>query len=246
MPEIEICSGPPSHGPPDKPQVATPANVNTNGGPTSPVPQTPRSADDPSRVWTPVVVRCIASFLPPNEVACSLRLVDSATAAQFAAPAHATVTLSQPVPHHAFTHKFCGPGGLRGLGRVQRLQLLHLTAHSGNLPNLLSLLSLLPEGVGRPSVFYHAVAGGQLHVCKELTVRNGGARFCTGPSPLLAAAATGSRELVDWLLERGYTGELDGAAGAAARAGHLELVEHLLAQPTVSESSPEQPVFPMV
>ncbi|PNH03502.1 Ankyrin repeat domain-containing protein [Tetrabaena socialis] len=68
------------------------------------------ATSDPSRIWLPEIVERFARSLTPNEVAGTLRLVNKAAAAQFSAPQHAVIRLSQPVPHHAFVRRWASPG----------------------------------------------------------------------------------------------------------------------------------------
>ncbi|PNW77254.1 hypothetical protein CHLRE_10g428706v5 [Chlamydomonas reinhardtii] len=180
---------------------------------------------DPSRVWTPVVVRCIASFLPPNEVACSLRLVDSATAAQFAAPAHATVTLSQPVPHHAFAAHWTRPDAFAALSRLDRQVLLRNTARSGCVDNLCLALDLIPDWNVNVDLVLDAATGGSL-ACAQLAKERG--HVVIGHPSLKAAARAGSRELCEWLLRERLAHDRRALPGWAARGGHEALMEHFI------------------
>ncbi|KXZ52119.1 hypothetical protein GPECTOR_10g1142 [Gonium pectorale] len=96
-----------------------------------------------SRVWLPELVERFARFLPPNVVACALRLVDKATSAQFRGrPQFATVRLSHPVPPWAFAARWAAPGAMTHLTLAQRHQLLCLTAASGVVTNLQLALRL--------------------------------------------------------------------------------------------------------
>ncbi|KAG2427269.1 hypothetical protein HXX76_012465 [Chlamydomonas incerta] len=76
----------------------------------------------------------IAQSLPPNEVACTLRLLSRSLAAHFRS--HTAVRLSQPVPHHDFVRRFGSWSAVRSLPLFQRRQLLALTAASGSVANL--------------------------------------------------------------------------------------------------------------
>ncbi|PNH04936.1 Ankyrin repeat domain-containing protein [Tetrabaena socialis] len=187
-------------------------------------------ASDPSRIWLPEIVQRFAASLTSNEVAVALRLVNTATAAQFSTPQHTTVRLSQPVPHHAFVRRWAGPDALRTLARQQRLELPRLTARSGSITNLEVLLARddLPPVLDR-HVFKAAAAAGQLDVCVWLR-----ARGCPYQEfdAFTAAAGGGHQAVCEWLLANGRT-EADRhygatAAAAAARGGHVGLLDWLL------------------
>lgn len=89
-------------------------------------------------VILPHIITRVASFLPPNEVAASLRLVCKAFAKLLSSYFH--VRLSRPVPHHAFLWRWCSPTAMRPLALRQRLKLLCLVASSGCLDNLQAAL----------------------------------------------------------------------------------------------------------
>ncbi|PNH06642.1 Ankyrin repeat domain-containing protein [Tetrabaena socialis] len=217
------------------------------GPPASPPQQLPQqaiapaAASDPSRVWLPELVQRYAASLMPNEVACALRLVNKATAAQFSAPQHTIVRLSQPVPHHAFAWRWGGPDAMRALARHQRLDLARLTARSGSIANLEVLLG---RGDGPcpldADTFEAAAAAGQLDVCAWLKERG-----CPWLelNALTAAAAAGHQATCEWLLADCCTEAVRwgaaaaaarmealrwGAAAAAARGGHVGLMDWLL------------------
>ncbi|PNH07972.1 Ankyrin repeat domain-containing protein [Tetrabaena socialis] len=182
---------------------------------------------DPSRVWLPEFVQRFAASLPPNEVACILRLVNKAAAAQYRGPQHATIRLSQPVPHREFAWRWAGPDAMRRLVRSQREALPRLTAGSGSIANLEVLLAR--EDVANPlnhATLHAAAAAGQMEVCVWLRERG-----CPVNVLVLAAAAGGGhRAVCDWLLANGCSeGDMvEAAAAAAARAGHVGLMEWLL------------------
>ncbi|PNH03750.1 Ankyrin repeat domain-containing protein [Tetrabaena socialis] len=194
----------------------------------------PAASSDPSRIWLPELVRRFASSLTSNEVACALRLVDKATAAQCSALQHTTVRLSQPVPHHAFVWRWAGPDAMRTLARQQRLELPRLTARSGSIANLEVLLARddLPAVLDR-HVFRTASAAGQLDVCVWLKERG-----CTFQEwdAFTAAARGGHQAMCEWLLAAdclgvgGYYGDAAAAAAAAAAGSGQQVVcEWLLA-----------------
>ncbi|PNH05489.1 Ankyrin repeat domain-containing protein [Tetrabaena socialis] len=185
------------------------------------------ATSDPSRIWLPELVQRFAVSLTSNEVACALRLVNKATAAQFSTPQHTTIRLSQPVPHHAFARRWGGPNATRTLAQQQRLELPRLTARSGSIANLEVLLAWddLPP-ILDPDVFRAAAAAGQLDVCVWL--RQQGCPWCVGY--LAAAAEGGHRAVCEWLLANGYPEMEDQSKGtaAAARGGHVDLMDWLL------------------
>ncbi|KXZ49341.1 hypothetical protein GPECTOR_22g935 [Gonium pectorale] len=179
-----------------------------------------------ARVWPqlpPELVLRIAGFLPGNDVACGLRLVNKAAAELLSGPLHATVRLSQPVPPPAFAHRWAAPDSARDLSYRQRLQLLCLTAASGVITNLqvaLAAAGCLPTR----QVLDAAAAAGQLEVCEWLLL-TGGCRADNGT--LESAAAAGQRRACEWLLAAGHAAVTVKAAAAAARGGHLGLLRWL-------------------
>ncbi|KAG2430876.1 hypothetical protein HXX76_009850 [Chlamydomonas incerta] len=95
------------------------------------------SKDAGDRHLSPELLEAIAAFLPPNDVAASMRLLNQACRQLFA---HATaIRLSQPVPRHAFAWRWGGPAFMKKRGSdmtlARRRQLLVLTAASGVLEN---------------------------------------------------------------------------------------------------------------
>ncbi|GLC76320.1 hypothetical protein PLESTF_001766200 [Pleodorina starrii] len=180
--------------------------------------------DDPARVWLPQLVERFAAFLPPNEVACGLRLVNKATAALLTSREHTTILISQPVPHRDFARRWGNPPALRPLTWSQRRQLLRLTARSGSLANLDTLLGLADYCPLRPDVLEAAAGAGQLAMCQVLRQRG-----CPWSHSVLDAAAYGGDwETCCWLLANGCPWNRD-APGSAARGGHVGLMDWLLA-----------------
>ncbi len=192
----------------------------------------------------------IARLLPPNEVATNLRLVCKDFALQLRDPsAHATVTMSQPVPPSAFASHWATAIQALSQGRISRLACL--TATSGSIPNLTALREL---GCALPGEALRAAAtAGQLdsvrwlhlncsypshatHTALEAAARAGHMEVCRYlhsagcklySSTLCEAARGGHRGVVEWLLAEGCP--LDGhAAGHAARGGHVVLLDVLL------------------
>ncbi|PNH05311.1 Ankyrin repeat domain-containing protein [Tetrabaena socialis] len=185
----------------------------------------PPATDDPSRIWLPELVQRYDERLPPNERACTLRLVNKATAAQFRAPQHTAVRLSLPVPHHAFVWRWGREEALSGLTRGQREQLPRLTARSGSVANLEVLLAR-EDTYSRPlttNVLIEAAGAGHLEACRWLRQQG-----CPWDEWVLRkAAGDGHRAVCEWLLASGCPWS-EGGAGAAARGGHVGLVDWLL------------------
>ncbi|PNG99348.1 hypothetical protein TSOC_014877, partial [Tetrabaena socialis] len=191
------------------------------------------ATSDPSRIWLPEIVQHFAASLLPNEVACALRLVNKATAAQFSAAQHTTVRLSQPVPHHAFVWRWAGPDAMRTLAWQQRLELPRLTARSGSTANLEVLLARdeLPSVLDNVNlgggVFAAAAGVGQLDMCVWLRERG-----CAWQErgAFTAAAGDGHQAVCEWMVAEGglKVDDYSKAAAAAARGGHVGLMDWLL------------------
>ncbi|KXZ47937.1 hypothetical protein GPECTOR_31g299 [Gonium pectorale] len=182
-----------------------------------------RGSESPaSRVWIPDLVERIARHLPPNELPCTLRLVDKATAALFSGPHHTTVRLSQPVPHHAFAQAWGQPSAAQPLTLAQRQQLLCLTAATGVTPNLELLLSVAVYLLTTAHPMEAAASAGQLATC--LRLRQAG---CPWDRALVAAAGAGHLATCEGLLAAGcpWSGA---AVTAAVRGGHTGLLVPLL------------------
>ncbi|GFR41069.1 hypothetical protein Agub_g1709 [Astrephomene gubernaculifera] len=184
-----------------------------------------------SRVWPqllPELAERIISFLPPNEVACTVRLINKAAAAQFRGPGYTTVKLSSPVPPHAFKEQWERPGAMRRLTLQRRQALQMLTAHSGSLQNLQVAVAvtgiLLTQAYdGRfTSVAQAAAEAGQLEMCQWL-VQQGYPLH----EVMKAAAGAGQWAICEWCLAAGCSWSA-GAVYAAARGGHVGLMEWLL------------------
>ncbi|PNH01918.1 Ankyrin repeat domain-containing protein, partial [Tetrabaena socialis] len=186
--------------------------------------------DDPSRVWLPEVVQHFARFLGGNELPCTLRLVNKATAAQFRGPQHTTVQLSLLVPHHAFARRWGSPDATRSLAVLQRQQLLCLTARSGSIANLEVLLAR--EDLVHPeddAVLASAAEAGQLEACRWLRQQGYPLHF----GVFNAAARAGHMAVCEWLLAEGCPScsvGVQAAPAAAARGGHVGLMDWLLAR----------------
>ncbi|PNH10613.1 Ankyrin repeat domain-containing protein, partial [Tetrabaena socialis] len=184
------------------------------------------AAVDPSRIWLPELVQRYARSLSCNEVACALRLVNKAAAAQFRGPQDRTVRLSLPVPHHAFVQRWSGVGAMRGLTRAQRWRLVSSTARSGSITNLEVLLALEGHTCFGDGALRAAAGAGQLEVCRWL--RQQGCPWDLDPLTLGAAAEGGHQDVCEWLLASGCPWSEE-AADKAARGGHVGLMDWLLA-----------------
>ncbi len=199
---------------------------------------------DRSRVFPllpPELFDRVISFLPPNEVPCTVRLLNSAAAAHLSSPAHRTVHLSQPSPHHAFFWRWLRPDSTRNLTRRQREQLLCLTASSGCLVNLSALVGGSPQPAEptstpssgpasqarKPKPPRRPTAPGTAAPCSPY---NSTPRFqCRLTEEALeAAAASGHQDCCSWLLSHGCPCDQEGVLAAAAGGGHLPLCAWLV------------------
>ncbi|PNH08243.1 Ankyrin repeat domain-containing protein, partial [Tetrabaena socialis] len=176
-----------------------------------------------------------AGCLTCNEVACVLRLINKAAAAQFSRPQDRIVRLSLPVPHRAFVWRWSGMGAMRSLNRSQRRQLTCLTARSGSIANLEVLLAgdnkrTIMEGPELTA----AAAAGQLEVCRWLRLQ-GCPYGMYGYDALGAAVKGGHQAVYEWLLAADSCPLRSDAALAAgwaaiqaAGSGQVGLVDWLL------------------
>ncbi|GFR40800.1 hypothetical protein Agub_g1417 [Astrephomene gubernaculifera] len=194
-------------------------------------PNTSPQQPGPSRIWhqlQPELAERIISFLPPNEVACTVRLINKAAAAQFRGPGYTTVKLSSHVPPHAFKEQWERPGVMRGMSLQRRQALQMLTAHSGSLPNLqvavaVTGILLIQAFDGRlTSVSQAAAEAGQLEMCQWL-VQQGYPLH----NVIEEAAGAGQQAICEWCLAAGCPWSSD-AVYAAARGGHVGLMDWLL------------------
>ncbi|KXZ45252.1 hypothetical protein GPECTOR_56g348 [Gonium pectorale] len=180
------------------------------------------AGEDTSKVWIPSIVDRIARFLSTNEVACSLRVVDKATAAMLRSPEFTTVRLSEPVPHHAFAWRWGRPGSMHDLTLARRRELLCLTAASGAADNL----ALAARACGCPltnQVAYSAGRAGQLGSCLALEELG-----CDLRRAVEGAAAGGHQALcVEQANMCSHFSPID-CANAAAKGGHADLFQWML------------------
>ncbi|GLC43939.1 hypothetical protein PLESTB_000212000 [Pleodorina starrii] len=170
----------------------------------------------------PELVVHIASFLSPNEVACSFRLVNKFTSKS--CQGWKLVRLAQSVPHHAFVKRWGDERYTRGLTFEQRQELLCLTARSGVIANLEFAVAV----VGCPltsEVYYAAARGGHRDACIWLEDRG-----CPRDEKVAVqvAARAGHAEIVRWKLPQfpSFSGHV---LHAAACGGHRALCEEMVA-----------------
>ncbi|KXZ45294.1 hypothetical protein GPECTOR_56g390 [Gonium pectorale] len=181
------------------------------------------SGTSPTHIWIPGIVERIACFLPRNEAACCLRVVDKATAAMLQTPTFTTVRLSEPVPHHAFSWRWGRPGAMRDLTMARRRELLRLTAASGDTANL----ALAARVAGCPPTKEVAEAAGKSgQLGSVLLLEELG---CDMDNALRGAAAGGHLALCEELVCRGCSSyEAFESALEAAEGGHLAVVDSMV------------------
>ncbi|KXZ48773.1 hypothetical protein GPECTOR_25g357 [Gonium pectorale] len=197
----------------------------------------------PANVWLPGLVERFASCLDPTFVACTLRLVDKATAEQFRGrPEYpSTVRLSQPVPPHAFAARWAPPGAMRDLTLEQRKQMLRLTAASGVVANLemaLEAAGFIPDSEQQEELLWAATAEGQAATV-HCILGCGYGEAAAVDKTLSIAASAGHQSVCEVLLgdDRSPGVSLDHVA-AALRGGHPELADWLL------QRRPEEAIGP--
>ncbi|EFJ41898.1 hypothetical protein VOLCADRAFT_98146 [Volvox carteri f. nagariensis] len=182
----------------------------------------------PWALLAPELVEHIVSFLPPNFVAGTVRLINKDLAEQL--KAYIGIRLSEPSPHHAFAWQWSRPDEIRALALNQRRQLLTLTARSGSLANLQIAIKVVGCSLFK-DIFNAAAEGGHVEVCRWLA-----AVECPYDSRELceAGARSGHVEMLRWLLQALLPGieprsaEFSNALwSAAAAAGHSALCEEL-------------------
>ncbi|GLC44263.1 hypothetical protein PLESTB_000758800 [Pleodorina starrii] len=146
-----------------------------------------------------------ASMLPPNEVACSLRVLNKAAKELYSAPEHRTVHLSRPVPTDVFHQRWDSPGAMRNLSHQQRESFLLLVASSGgSVANLrLAIKATDLCSFSSHAIFEAAAASGRLEVCRlvwqELTCQLG--TDSRDKAAMLTASSAGNVEVCTWLHE---------------------------------------------
>ncbi|KAG2427121.1 hypothetical protein HXX76_012632 [Chlamydomonas incerta] len=260
QPQLQQPAAAGAPGAPPAPPGAAPGAhpITSPAGPTREPPASAASpssdqpASCPSRVWIPEIVDRVASFLPPNEISASVRLVNRATAGQFRRNRrHVTIVATEPVPAHAFKRQWGHPGGgaaVRALSRGSRQLLAAATAHSGVLENLQALLAWEQYFPLSGNIMAHAAAGGHVGVCEWLRAEAGCPLADHG---LQDVVWRGDEAMAMWLIRAGYhyledagpSGDAGGVPSLgfhddtneecftlpseAARGGHLQLMERL-------------------
>ncbi len=145
----------------------------------------------------------ILSFLPPNEVALSGRLVSPDLRDALSAPQHCTVVLSQTLPLHAVPWaQEAGQEHVRQLPFKHKMQLLCTAAASGSEAKGEMVLTLLQSSVFPEMLLsWHAYSG---------------------PDPGVAAVTAGHTQLLPWLLHR-CPGLVNPGRALEAAARHCDL-----------------------
>ncbi|EFJ46643.1 hypothetical protein VOLCADRAFT_92810 [Volvox carteri f. nagariensis] len=184
-----------------------------------------RQLNDPSRVWIPGIIQSIATFLPPNEVAGTLRLVNKDTAKQLVE--FKTLQLSRPSPRHAFSHRWGVPAAFRELDHISQVRLQCLTAASGSIENM-EVVLMSSAGTFSPlaagALLGTAAAAGQLEMCQWLR-----AHGCGWGNALSKASKAGHLRVCQWMLASGCPCDA-AAVYAAERGGHEDMSAWLLEQ----------------
>ncbi|KXZ43750.1 hypothetical protein GPECTOR_81g200 [Gonium pectorale] len=199
-------------------------------------------------IWLPELVERFASFLHHNDVMCTLRVVDKATAEQFRGRPEfpCLVRLSQPVPPHMFARRCADPGAMRDLSLGQRTQLLRLTAASGVVANLevaMEAVGFVPDANQLSEVLKAAAAAGHVDAVRHLVWagRQLGTGYASGTGHALGAAVKAGHMAVCEALVSSCAGQrLWGVehVAAALQAGRPELADWLL------QRWPEGPIGP--
>ncbi|KAG2422934.1 hypothetical protein HXX76_015685 [Chlamydomonas incerta] len=170
------------------------------------------------KVWIPEVVERIASFLPPNVIALSLRLVNKATAKLFSAPQHKWIVVSQGLPIHAYTAALHADAP-HTWPFTRRRQFVCCAARSGNLEAVEAALE--STGLNAEGWLLTAAAGAPLAPGRALALCK---RLLDWGCPVGGRTAAAAAE-VEWQRELQAQDMLSAAAGA----GHADVVEWLLA-----------------
>ncbi|KAG2427902.1 hypothetical protein HYH02_014504 [Chlamydomonas schloesseri] len=183
-------------------------------------------------ITLPELVARIAGFLPPNDIAASLRLTCKAFAQHFTHPAqHLTIHLSQPCRPDVFAAHWSRPEAYSGMTNEQRRQLLCLVVRSGCQRNIEVALARARADLAEPltsDVEAAAAKSGRLEVVAWLRDKHGVA--FKGPRTLLDAAASGSVPLAAYLLDTAGCPWHPLAPCVAASEGHARLLGYLLSR----------------
>ncbi len=162
-----------------------------------------------------LVIWHVASYLPPNEVACGLRATCKHIASLLSGPKYTTVKMSRPAPKWALEQRWSRDGGaMKSLTLQQRRTILRLVALSGDLANL----ELMEDTCGctlTPSVLAGAAAANQLHACEWLMSRG---CPCTR-EVVLAACSNGSLDILNLLHDDAHASATCAQVGAPDTSG---------------------------
>ncbi|EFJ43950.1 hypothetical protein VOLCADRAFT_95893 [Volvox carteri f. nagariensis] len=174
-----------------------------------------------SAVWSSsLLLMHIASYLPRNFIACSLRLVDKHSRELFRGQDYTTIHLSEACSIAVFEQYWEKPEATQKMSITQRIQLVCLTSASGVLENLQVALNAA-DCAPVEEMMEAAAAAGSLQSCKWLR-----ARGCPWGKALAAAGLGGHQEVFEYLMLMGCTCD-DDALYAPARGGHWGLMEWL-------------------
>ncbi len=177
-------------------------------------------------VFIPGILELVAAALPPNDVACWLRLCCRTAASILSSSKYKTIHLSQPVDPGVFAAYWLRERSTHGLTCAQRKQLVALVTGTGVMDNItvaLQASGLAPSDSGAATA---AAAAGDLPTLQAL-VRHG----CRANYQVLAqAAAAGRRDICEWLVHNSCGTGLD-VVTAAAAGGHVALLDWLLQLP---------------
>ncbi len=146
------------------------------------------------------------------------------------------MTLSEPVPPHAYLRRWGNPDSTWDMILQQRQRLVLLTARSGVLANL-QVAFTAADCIPKDGVLEAAAAGGSQEMCQWFLDKGDMRCSISYPAAVEAAAAAGHLNLVRWLLQlRDILGVVIPsdrlgryAFRAAAGAGQRAVCEGLLA-----------------
>ncbi|GLC61072.1 hypothetical protein PLESTB_001713300 [Pleodorina starrii] len=174
----------------------------------------------------PGIIENIARFVPQNDVAASLRLVNKTSADLLRDCVH--IKLSQLVRQDVFYEHWSVLGVMRAYTLQQRKQFVCLVVASGSICNLEVAITVAELSPGE-DVFTAAAAAGHLDVCKWLVERGFPKELFTA---FIGASRGGHVEICGWLLgqseERSKLDLLERGCTAAAHSGHVALIEWML------------------
>ncbi|PNW77834.1 hypothetical protein CHLRE_10g453750v5 [Chlamydomonas reinhardtii] len=199
---------------------------------------------------TPELIQEISSYLHPNEVLSSVKLLNREIA-ECLRDSFRTFVLGrkqgdrvwnpeklhhaeQPWPGRDFVAHWGGPSPWRSLSLAQRHRLLCLAASSGHLPSLDAALAhcgcTLTSGA-----LASAAAGGSVAACERLLGAGAPASCEAYGQACVAAAAGGHMSVLRLLLDRTRLSKAESSytasCAAAARAGQLPALQLLLDSP---------------